>query len=181
MISSSSVRVPAAPRGTPRRNGFRVLLLEAGSDHRCAYYDVPIMQGRASEDAGMRWDFFVRHSSKGLVAPGRGTLLARHGGWCILASRHQADDHTSAGKRWRLAASALLLLGACRCKRTRVAHVVVGGLDPAVGTLDVRDPELIDMAVEGVGEAVRMPSNTERVRIEIQGAAYRSSARHGGR
>lgn len=41
--------------------GFTVLLIEAGSDHRCPYYDVPIMQGRASEDAEMRWDFFVRH------------------------------------------------------------------------------------------------------------------------
>lgn len=41
--------------------GFSVLLIEAGSDHRCPYYDVPIMQARASEDAEMRWDFFVRH------------------------------------------------------------------------------------------------------------------------
>ena len=41
--------------------GFSVLLIEAGSDHRCPYYDIPIMQGRASEDAEMRWDFFVRH------------------------------------------------------------------------------------------------------------------------
>ncbi|KTR83906.1 choline dehydrogenase [Novosphingobium barchaimii] len=41
--------------------GFTVLLIEAGRDHRCPYYDVPIMQARASEDASMRWDFFVRH------------------------------------------------------------------------------------------------------------------------
>ncbi|MBK4215562.1 GMC family oxidoreductase N-terminal domain-containing protein [Paracoccus caeni] len=41
--------------------GFSVLLIEAGSDHRCPYYDVPIMQARASEDPDMRWDFFVRH------------------------------------------------------------------------------------------------------------------------
>ena len=41
--------------------GWRVLLLEAGSDHQCPYYDVPIMHARASEDADMRWDFFVRH------------------------------------------------------------------------------------------------------------------------
>jgi choline dehydrogenase len=43
--------------------GFTVLLLEAGTDHQCPYYDVPIMQARASEDAEMRWDFFVRHYS----------------------------------------------------------------------------------------------------------------------
>lgn len=43
--------------------GYRVLLLEAGSDHSCPYYDVPIMQARASEDADMRWDFFVHHYS----------------------------------------------------------------------------------------------------------------------
>src|SRR5919106_6969535 len=30
----------------------------------------------------------------------------------------------------------------------RVAHVVPGGLDPAVGTLDVRDAARVDMAVE---------------------------------
>lgn len=41
--------------------GFHVCLLEAGDDHRCPYYDVPIMQARASEDAEMRWDFFVHH------------------------------------------------------------------------------------------------------------------------
>jgi len=43
--------------------GFKVLLLEAGDDHSCPYYDVPIMQARASEDEHMRWDFFVRHYS----------------------------------------------------------------------------------------------------------------------
>ncbi|AIF48135.1 GMC family oxidoreductase [Dyella japonica] len=41
--------------------GFSVLLLEAGGEHECPYYQVPIMQARASEDADMRWDFFVRH------------------------------------------------------------------------------------------------------------------------
>jgi choline dehydrogenase-like flavoprotein len=32
--------------------GFSVLLLEAGDDHRCPYYDVPVFHARASEDAG---------------------------------------------------------------------------------------------------------------------------------
>ncbi|MGY0498233.1 GMC family oxidoreductase [Nocardia sp. FBN12] len=41
--------------------GHSVLLLEAGDDHHCPYYSIPIMQGYASEDADMRWDFFVRH------------------------------------------------------------------------------------------------------------------------
>ncbi|MGH9965899.1 MAG: GMC family oxidoreductase [Nitrososphaeraceae archaeon] len=41
--------------------GFRALLLEAGADHQCPYYEVPLMQARASEDSEMRWDFFVRH------------------------------------------------------------------------------------------------------------------------
>jgi hypothetical protein len=35
------------------------------------------------------------------------------------------------------------------------------GLDPAVGTLDVRDAELVDMAVEGIGDAAHMPSDGE--------------------
>ncbi|WP_212754708.1 GMC family oxidoreductase [Nakamurella aerolata] len=42
--------------------GFSVLVLEAGGDHSCPYYEIPIMQAYASEDADMRWDFFVRHS-----------------------------------------------------------------------------------------------------------------------
>lgn len=42
-------------------DGFRVLVLEAGDDHACPYYSVPIMQAYASEDPAMRWDFFVRH------------------------------------------------------------------------------------------------------------------------
>jgi hypothetical protein len=35
---------------------------------------------------------------------------------------HQEDDHTGAGKGWRLAA--FLLFGCCDGERTRVAHVI---------------------------------------------------------
>jgi hypothetical protein len=65
-------------------------------------------------------------------------------------SPHEADDYGGANNRRRLAA--ILLFGACRCERTGVAHVVPGGLDPAVGALDVRDAERVDMAVEGGGD-----------------------------
>lgn len=41
--------------------GHTVVVLEAGDDHECPYYSVPIMQAYASEDADMSWDFFVRH------------------------------------------------------------------------------------------------------------------------
>jgi len=59
------------------------------------------------------------------------------GGACRFrsSSRHQADNDTGAGERWRL--TAFLLLGPCRCERAGVAHIVPGGLDPAVGALDV--------------------------------------------
>jgi hypothetical protein len=63
-------------------------------------------------------------------------------------SPHQADHDTGICKPQRLAA--LLLFGSCHRERTGVAHVVPGGLDRAVGALDVRDAELIDMAVEGI-------------------------------
>ncbi len=43
--------------------GHSVVVLEAGNDHECPYYSVPIMQAYASEDADMRWDFFVEHYS----------------------------------------------------------------------------------------------------------------------
>ena len=56
--------------------GFRVLLLEAGGDPRTSIgstpqtpgvntlpddYDVPAFHALSTENAGMRWDFFVRH------------------------------------------------------------------------------------------------------------------------
>jgi CO/xanthine dehydrogenase Mo-binding subunit len=39
-------------------------------------------------------------------------------------------------------------------ERAWVAHVVPSALDPAVGGLDVRDAELVDVAVEGIGVAL---------------------------
>jgi hypothetical protein len=80
---------------------------------------------------------------------------------CTKGSRssHQTDDHTGAGKRQGLAA--ILLLGPCRGERTGIAQVVPGGLNPAVGTLDVRDAELVDVAVEGIGDAAHMPPDAE--------------------
>jgi choline dehydrogenase len=59
-------------------SGFRVLLLEAGGDPRSSVgstpqtpgvntlpddYDVPAFHALATENEGMRWDFFVRHYS----------------------------------------------------------------------------------------------------------------------
>jgi choline dehydrogenase-like flavoprotein len=44
--------------------GYSVLVLEAGGDPRspdAAHYDVPAFHPFATEDAAMRWDFFVRH------------------------------------------------------------------------------------------------------------------------
>ncbi|WP_409463187.1 GMC family oxidoreductase [Amycolatopsis sp. GA6-003] len=43
------------------RAGHSVLVLEAGDDHSCPYYSIPIMQAYASEDPDMAWNFFVRH------------------------------------------------------------------------------------------------------------------------
>jgi hypothetical protein len=42
-----------------------------------------------------------------------------------------------------------------------VAHVVPGGRDPAVGALDVRDAELVDVAVERIGDTAHMPADAE--------------------
>jgi hypothetical protein len=79
-----------------------------------------------------------------------------------FASPYHADDHTGASKGWRL--GALLLLGPCRCERTAVAHVVPGGLDSAVRALDVRDAELVDVAVEGFGDAAHVGAQGDRDR-----------------
>ncbi len=41
--------------------GHSVLVIEAGDDHTCPYYEIPIMQAYASEDPDLAWDFFVHH------------------------------------------------------------------------------------------------------------------------
>jgi hypothetical protein len=46
-----------------------------------------------------------------------------------------------------------------------------GGLDPAVGTLDRRDAELVDMAVEGLGDAAHMPPDAEGFELRSMGRA----------
>ncbi len=48
--------------------GHSVLLLEAGEDHDCPYYDIPIMQAQASEDRNLSWSFYVHHSDDSAVA-----------------------------------------------------------------------------------------------------------------
>ena len=75
-------------------------------------------------------------------------------------SAHWADDDASACKRW-LAIPAFLLLASCHCERTGVAHIVPGCPDPAVGALDLRDAELVDMAVEGIGDAAHVLADAE--------------------
>ena len=57
-------------------------------------------------------------------------------------------------KRWRLAPPSCSSVPAA-ANAPRVAHVVPGGRDPAVGVLDVRDAELVDMAVERIGDAAQ--------------------------
>jgi hypothetical protein len=79
------------------------------------------------------------------------------------SSSHQTDDDTGTGKGWRLAT--FLLFGACRGERAGVAHVVPGGLDPAVRALDVGDAERVDMAVEGVGDAGDVPPDAQGIRV----------------
>ena len=43
------------------REGYRVLLLEAGGDDEPYTYQVPAFHALAAEDALLRWDYFVRH------------------------------------------------------------------------------------------------------------------------
>jgi hypothetical protein len=69
-----------------------------------------------------------------------------------LALTPSGDDDTGACQRRLLATPAFLLLGPGRSERVRIAHVVPAGRDPAVGPLDMRDAELVDMAVEGIGD-----------------------------
>ncbi|HEV7429373.1 MAG TPA: GMC family oxidoreductase [Thermoanaerobaculia bacterium] len=43
--------------------GFRVLLIEAGSNSKSYVYDVPCFNALASEDPDMSWEYFVHHYS----------------------------------------------------------------------------------------------------------------------
>jgi hypothetical protein len=74
--------------------------------------------------------------------------VQRHYAICTKAppSPHYADDHTGAGKRWRLAA--LLLFGPCHGERTGARSCCSRWSHPAVGALDVGDAELVDMALK---------------------------------
>lgn len=49
--------------GNLARAGQKVLLLEAGSAYEDANYQVPAFHALATEDAYLRWDYFVRHYS----------------------------------------------------------------------------------------------------------------------
>nr|WP_148043188.1 GMC family oxidoreductase [Flexivirga caeni] len=60
--------------------GHSVLVIEAGDDHECPYYSIPIMQAYASEDASMRWDFFVRHFDDETTQQTDTKFVAEHDG-----------------------------------------------------------------------------------------------------
>ncbi|PRY57034.1 choline dehydrogenase [Knoellia remsis] len=60
--------------------GHSVVILEAGDDHACPYYSIPIMQAYASEDADLRWDFFVRHWDDDAQQQADDKLVADRGG-----------------------------------------------------------------------------------------------------
>lgn len=82
MTSSSSDRAPAAARlrQTSPTQCFVCCSSRRGGDHRCPYYDVPIVQGRVSEDAEMRWDFFVRHYGDEAAQSRDGKYVSNRGG-----------------------------------------------------------------------------------------------------
>ena len=88
------------------------------------------------------------------------------GGGKLRSHPYQADDDTSPGQRWTLAA--FLLRSLCRGERAGVAHVAPGGLDPAVGAGDVGDAGLVrgkrDRGCRS--RAVRHPGQAE---FEIDG------------
>ena len=60
--------------------GYSVLVLEAGSDPKSTDYDVPGFHPRSTENAQMRWDFFVQHYSDPERAKRDPKYIAEHGG-----------------------------------------------------------------------------------------------------
>jgi len=62
------------------RAGHRVLLLEAGGDPEPYNYRVPAFHPMASEDPGLRWDYFVRHYASDARQRRDPNYVAEHGG-----------------------------------------------------------------------------------------------------
>lgn len=84
--------VGSGPGGGPLavnlvKNGYRVLLMEAGSDYRGPNLTVPGFHPRMVEDENLRWDFYVNHypESTGLR---QGVLYPRSGGLGGCASHN---------------------------------------------------------------------------------------------
>jgi Resolvase, N terminal domain len=71
----------------------------------------------------------------------------------LLADDLTPSDRRPAQRRRAVAARRLPAPRLPPLRSTGIAHVVPGGRDPAVGTLDVHDAEFVDMAVEGIGGA----------------------------
>ena len=61
IIGSGAGGGPLAARLAEAKPGYKVLLLEAGGDDSPWNYKVPVFHGRATEDAEMRLDHYVRH------------------------------------------------------------------------------------------------------------------------
>jgi hypothetical protein len=80
-------------------------------------------------------------------APTAGCFLSHEAGSApnARAHPHQADQTAAPASGGGSPPSPV----PSRSERTRVAHVVPGSRDPAVGTLNVRDAKLVDVAAQG--------------------------------
>ena len=87
-----------------------------------------------------------KHQLSAIRRRGGGPTFIRNGRTVLYVTQSLLDWEET------LPVATLLLFRPCRRERTRVAYVVPGGRDPAVGVLDAGDAELVDMAVEGIGE-----------------------------
>jgi len=61
IIGSGAGGGPLAARLAEAKEGYKVLLLEAGGEEQPWNYKVPVFHGRATEDEEMRLDYYVRH------------------------------------------------------------------------------------------------------------------------
>jgi choline dehydrogenase len=163
------------------KGGYRVMLIEAGSDSCTLLYQVPCFHALASEEKAMSWDYFVHHYDQdeqrdSKYVPGKGIFYPRAGtlGGCsahnamITVVPHDSDWNSIAAltgdASWRAEEMHKYFARLEKC--TYIPQPAAGKPNPtghgfsgwlSVSTMDPRtalgDLQLVETVIEAMAEA----------------------------